>query len=595
MPIRTMKSYKYLGILLLTSTQFFAQKKDENIGVEVVNIVKPYSPTISDAFKAKEVPVIEDDVNTQKQTIEYNIFSFPVASTFTPSKGVAQTIDPPQKETYFQNYVRLGGGNFGTIDGEAALSYTLNRNDYVALFINHRSSAGGIKDLKLSDKYSFTNAKAYYGSKTRDLDWKVGLGYQRNMYNWYGLAKDIDLWVNPEIFDGLNVKNIYNTIVLDGQVKATDGIVDGGEFFFKRFTDKKDSQENHFFIKPTASFDVNGFDIETDVVVDYLGGSFARGYQNFLNPVKQEYSYFNIGVQPKLKYEVNSEFHVKAGLGLFYSNGKNNGESNNKFHIFPQITASYTIVDGVLLAFAGAEGGLQQNSFASLISKNPFLSPTQFIQPTANAYDLYAGLNGKLSSNVSFSVKGGFKQQNNYTFFVNNLIQSPSVTTNDYQPYEYGNSFSVVYDDLKTIHLSGNIQYDMTKESHVGVLAEVNSYNTKQEEAWNLPTFKIGAETNFKVTDKWFAGARLFFVGQRYGLESVLFTDINTQTETLQQTKITLDSYFDLNANVLYKHNERLSGFIKLNNITGQEYMRYTNFPVQGFQVLVGASYNFDF
>ena len=67
-----MKSYKILGLLFLTSTQFFAQKKDENIGTEVVNIVKPYTPTISDAFKAKEVPVIEDDVNTQKQEITKN-------------------------------------------------------------------------------------------------------------------------------------------------------------------------------------------------------------------------------------------------------------------------------------------------------------------------------------------------------------------------------------------------------------------------------------------------------------------------------------------------------------------------------------------
>ena len=41
-------------VTLLASFQLtFAQKKDENIGSEVVNIVKPYSPTISDAFKVK--------------------------------------------------------------------------------------------------------------------------------------------------------------------------------------------------------------------------------------------------------------------------------------------------------------------------------------------------------------------------------------------------------------------------------------------------------------------------------------------------------------------------------------------------------------
>ncbi|UYW00386.1 TonB-dependent receptor [Flavobacterium agricola] len=589
-----MKSYKILGLLFLASTQFFAQKKDENIGVEIVNIVKPYSPTISDAFKAKEVPVIEDNVNTQKQEIEYNIFSFPVASTFTPSKGLAKAIDPPKKETYFQNYVRLAGGNYGTIDGEAALSYAVNRTDYLALFANHRSSTGGIKDLYLDDKYSLSNAKLYYGSKSRYMDWKVGLGYKRNMFNWYGLPSQIETWVDPTVFDNLNVKNVYSTFGVDGQFTADNSILEKGEFFFKHFRDKKDSQENHFFIKPTASFEAGGFDIEADFIVDYLNGSFARGYQNFLNPMKQDYTLMNFGVQPRVSYVFNDDIHVKAGVGVFYSNTKHNGDSDNKLYIYPQVTASYAIVDGILVAFAGLEGGLQQNSFASLVDRNPFVSPTQYLQPTSNTYDLYAGLNGKIASNVSFNVKGGYKRQSNYAFFVNNLVLSPSLATNDFQPYEYGNSFKALYSDLKTLQVSGNIQYDITKESHVGVFGEVNSYTTSQAEAWNLPTVKIGAETNVKVTDKWFAGAKLFYVGERYGNENVAITDPAMNT-VIESNTITLKSYFDLNFNLLYKHNDQLSGFVKLNNVTGQDYMRYNNYPVQGFQFLLGASYNFDF
>lgn len=589
-----MKSYKILGLLFLTSTQFFAQKKDENIGTEVVNIVKPYTPTISDAFKAKEVPVIEDDVNTQKQEITYDIFSFPVASTFTPAKGVAATVEPASKEKYFQNYVRLAAGNYGTIDGEAALTYNLDRTNYLAFFANHRSSAGGIKDLHFDDKYSHSNAKLYYGSKSRDLDWKVGLGYNRDMYNWYGVSENITDWVDPAIFSGVDVKNVYSSIVLDGQVKMTDGILDKGNFFFKRFTDKMDSQENHFFIKPTASFEVNGFDLQADVIVDYLGGSFNRGYQQYLDPIEQEYSYLNLGVQPRIHYAMDA-FNVQVGLGLFYSMGKNNDEKNNSFYIYPQIKASYTIVDGVLMAFAGAEGGLQQNSFASLIEKNPFISPTQFIQPTSNSYDVYAGLNGRLASKVSFNIKGGYKNQKNYAFFVNNILNSPGAVGANLQGFEYGNSFGIAYDDLKTLSLGGELKFDINKDSNIGFSGEFNSYSTKdQEEAWHLPTFKIGADANFKITEKWFAGANVFFVGERYGKENILITD-EFANQTMLSQKLTLDSYFDINAKVLYKYNERISGYVKLNNIAGQNYMRYANYPVQGFQFLIGASYNFDF
>jgi len=82
-----------VGILFLLVSQFsFAQKK-EQIGTEVVNVVKPYTPTISDAFKVKETPVLDDEGNSKKEPIKYNIFSFPVASTFTPSKGKAEGVE----------------------------------------------------------------------------------------------------------------------------------------------------------------------------------------------------------------------------------------------------------------------------------------------------------------------------------------------------------------------------------------------------------------------------------------------------------------------------------------------------------------------
>ena len=51
---------QYIAFLfLLTGTlKLAAQKKDENIGTEVVTVVKPYTPTISDAFKVKETPAL---------------------------------------------------------------------------------------------------------------------------------------------------------------------------------------------------------------------------------------------------------------------------------------------------------------------------------------------------------------------------------------------------------------------------------------------------------------------------------------------------------------------------------------------------------
>ena len=142
-------------ILTLISFQIgFSQKEDDKIGSEVVTIVKPYSPTISDAFKVKEIPAFEDDVEVRKQKVAYSIFSFPVASTFTPAKGKAADVEKAKKERLFKNYATLGLGNFLTANAELYITENLNRNEYVSGMIRHLSSQGGIDGLDLDNQFA---------------------------------------------------------------------------------------------------------------------------------------------------------------------------------------------------------------------------------------------------------------------------------------------------------------------------------------------------------------------------------------------------------------------------------------------------------
>ena len=66
-----MKKQVSIIILLLTSTLIFSQeKKKDTIGTEVINVVKPYTPTVSDAFKIKLSPEINDAQLSKKRQIE---------------------------------------------------------------------------------------------------------------------------------------------------------------------------------------------------------------------------------------------------------------------------------------------------------------------------------------------------------------------------------------------------------------------------------------------------------------------------------------------------------------------------------------------
>jgi outer membrane receptor protein involved in Fe transport len=50
-----------------------------------------------------------------------------------------------------------------------------------------------------------------------------------------------------------------------------------------------------------------------------------------------------------------------------------------------------------------------------------------------------------------------------------------------------------------------------------------------------------------------------------------------------------------LNANVGFKYNERFTAFLRANNITNKAYEKWLNYTVQGFQVVAGVNYKFDF
>lgn len=564
----------------------FSQRDDENIGSEVVNIVKPYTPTISDAFKVKQTPAMEEEVVEPKIPIKYQIFSFPVASTFVPSKGRAADVDKEAQEKGFSNYVSLGAGNYGTVNAEVFLAHQLSKTDYVGGLLRHLSSQGGIKEVVLDDKYYNTSLDFTYGSRTKDMNWNVDLGVKNQVVNWYGLPTE------NIAFDDVTINSIaemqsYNTISLGGRMEFTDGLFNDASMQFKRFSDKFGSGENRFFIKPAFDFEVMDSKIKASFIVDYVGGNFEKDYYNL---GEMKYSNVIFGTKPSFLYQ-QDDLSIHLGAGLFYTTNKFNETSDGKFFIYPNIKASYRLVGDIMIAYAGAEGNLQQNSYADFVDSNPFVSPTLFVSPTDNSYDLYVGIKGKLANAVSFNVRGGLNNEKNKAFFISN-VYDPTIT--DMKGYHYGNSFNVVYDDLSTVTIFGEIKADFSKSTTFGISGTYNTFKVdNMQEAWNMPQLKVESSLDIDFTNKWYGGVQLFFVGER--LDLVSKQELIFPLPSFTQEKVTLDSYFDLNAHVGYKYNKRLTFFAKGNNLANQQYNRWANFPVQGIQVLGGASYKFDF
>ena len=564
---------KIISALLFLTTYAHAQEKN-TIGTQEVDIVKSYTPTLSDAFKIQEAPVLNDSVITEKKAIDYTIFSVPVASTFVPATGGALQLAAVNKEKLYNSYISLELGNYTTAMLDFYAARPLDKDTSLDIALHHHSSQGGIKNVQLDDAFFNTAAGITYTKKSRASDWKISGGAQHQLYNWYGIY-DYNAFDENTISTIDEQQNYYDAY-LNAALTQRDSPLKEGDVTLRRFWDGMGSAEYHAVVKPTLEFPIAGELINIKTGVDYLNGKFNR---EFLSGASINYSSLIAGINPNL---VILRDEIKVSLGALAVYALNPETGTNDFHIYPRVNASYNIVKNYVTAYGGVEGGLAQNTYRNFVAENQFVSPTLTIMPTDRQYNAFFGLKGKFTPNVGYHFKGNYSVENNKPLFLLN-----PVTNNPDEAYAYGNSYGIIYDDIKTFSILAALDVDVDRNINVGIRAEFFDYQAEtQPEAWNLPAIKGTATANYKIGKNWSGSTSIFYIGERKDLLDVEgFIDPET---------INAESYADINTNITYRFNNRLSAFLKLNNILNNEYRRWATYPVQGFQVLAGASYQFN-
>ena len=588
-----MQKYIYITItLFLGLAQFaFAQEKDKDeeekdLGTETVTVVKAYKPTIADAFKLKSTPVINGAVELKKKPIKYSIFSVPVASTFTPAKGKATAVKKRKPEELFNSYASIGLGNYSNALVDFYTSRPINRNETLDIGLNHHSSRGDIEEATVDNVFYDTKVKGIYTRRERDLEWNANVGLQHKLYSWYGVTEDA-LGATPESL--IDEKQHYFDAELGGELKMEDYLIKGGDVLLRRFWDATESGENRAVINAAVEVPISNELINFNVKLDYLGGKFKNAsLNNTDNTGEIKFGQVQFGVNPSLVI-LRDDLTLNLGANVVY--GLDTEASNSNFYIYPAVTASYRLSGETAIAYGGIEGDLHQNSYHDFVDENPFVSPMLTILPTDSQYNAYAGLKGQLLTNLGYNVKASYKADNNRALY--KLNPENTFRADEDKDYHLGNTFDIFYDDIKTFSFFGQLNVDVNRNFALGINAEVFSYTTETDNpAWNLPKVKGSLFMDYQINEKWFIGANLFFVGEREDLSSVAAT--GTQPQDFASTVVTLDSYFDANAHIGYRLDEKLSLFIKTANITNNSYQRWANYPVQGFQVLAGATYKFN-
>ena len=599
------KNIFLLSILTLIYSNIFGQVKNPNLGTETVNVVKPFTPAVSDAFKIIEVPSLDDEETNRTENIKYTIFSVPVASTFTPSKGVAANVEKTVDARAYDNYATLGFGSYASAVAAVFITHKFSNSEFVSGMFRHNSAQGDIKGVELDNKFYDTKFDLDYSNKQSDLSWTSSLGYQNQVYNWYGLPANFGFGLTPEqratLVSGINPSHTFHDFKFGGNVDFTESLFSGIALNFNRFWDNYGSAEHEFSLKPNFKFDIADNAITLKTAITYIDTNFEKFYQaNLNNPTitnfQNQNSYFALSLNPNYTV-LRDDLTLNLGAEFTYLNTLKNTANGTDFgssagiYFYPKVTASYKVVGDLMIAFGGVEGGLNQNSYRNFVSENPFVSPTLSILPTDATYDLYAGLKGKLANNLGYNVKASYLTEKNKALFRSNFF-NPTLQNDN---YEHGNSFTVVYDNVRTVSFYGELKADFSEKIVFGVNGTFASFNNSfQEEVWNLPTIKVATTMDVNFTKKWFAGANVFFVGERKDQISEMSPALIAPPIFNLKT-VVLPGFFDANLNFGYRHNQRISAFLKANNIGNQLYQRWLNFPVQQLQLILGANYKFDF
>ncbi len=565
-----------IPIFFLFQLSAFSQEKE--LDTEVVNIVKPYTPTISDAFKVKETPSINDSVSTVKRDVKYSIFSVPVASTFTPAKGKATNVEKTKPIKLYDNYATLGFGNYTSILGELYSNFEISRTDNVGFFFRHNSSQGDIKDVKLDNKYYDTSLDANYTSRLKDATYRLDAGVEHQLYNWYGVP-EVVYTQEPNV--QIDPQQTYISGYAGGSIAMEDSYFERAAVNIRYLTDAFSSSEFNVSLKPEFSFPLENLTLKVDSDIDYLSGSFDKDYTN-TSDIK--YSYLNAGLAPSITF-VNDDLSVSLGVAAYVSLDSEN--SNTNFSLYPRLNASYRLLDETVIVYGGAEGGLQQNTYYNFKEENPFVSPTLNIAPTKKLYEGFAGVKGKLSNSVAYNVRASYGKDENRALFQANGV---NLLAPGLEGYQFGNSFNLVYDDVNTLAFFGELKVEVSDKFTLGINANYYNYNTDmQNEAWNLPDLKASVFSNFNITEKLYGIASLFYVGER---KDFIYND-NPLVNSIDQ-EVTLDGYVDVNLSFGYRFTDRLSVFVKGSNLFSDNYEKWMDYPVQGIQGLAGVTYKFD-
>lgn len=416
----------------------------------------------------------------------------------------------------------------------------------------------------------------------------IDIDYNREKIHYYGYDPDV-FPLNYEVDDKRVYKTFNGGVDLKSYFRDTTKLNYVGRLDFIQFSDNVESSENNFIFHVDMNKYVKTENYALGVDIDYnnlKNISFRTGGdQKFNNTV--------LNFNPRITTYRNG-LMVRVGVNL-----TGDGAGGIKPRIYPDIEVRYSMFDGIFIPYGGLGGQLHKNRYRTLADQNPFVQnflvddviDTDVIRNTNEKINIYGGIRGNISSNMSFNIKLSRASFDDFVFFVNDSIVSQ------------GNRFRTDYASMKRTTVTGELTYNAGDKIKFFGRGDFYIYDEfEEEEPWNQPNNKIAISASYNLEDKLIAQLEIAALGKRRA-KSVIEVLDTTNPDDAQGELVTngtetyyayeLDPFIDVTLKGEYRYTKRLSVFAQINNMIAGKYQRFNAYPVQRFNFLGGATYSF--
>ncbi len=578
-----MKKTVITAILLALATPLWAQN-DYN---ESVVVKGSYTPVIEQPDKLHFPASITDTLSRIEHAFHYSISPSRLRAMYEPTRiRAARIIGEPATKLY-NNYLRLGMGNYWSPLADLYWSSTRDRLKTYGIRINHRSSWDKLAKMPEYGPVQMGNTGVTLFGKYilgDVLQLHSDLGYEHDHNLYYGFTDSTLQAVLGLSRDDISISDYtasYNIATWNVGIKNLE--LDVNKLGYSADVHLSDlwtvwgANELNLNLRGDIHY---GFPLLSDYKgVAYLqvewehyrNVSPGAGIDNFLGIFYSRPEYIDHTNILKINPYVDFLFRgldIHAGL-LYAWDGYSAAGTNKHNFFYPDVTVSKKLMNDNLVLSLAATGGVEANTLDRMRIVNPFVDPDFSPGVVTSHYDFVGHARWTLSRKLEANAEVSYS------------LRSNDLTFTLYQPrYGLNNVYSDVYNNLNRLTVGGDIAF--VNDEMITLRAGGHYYHYTftdlgaVEPAWSRyyrPDWDALLAVDLNYHYKWYAHLEGQLIGQ------------------MESDNGSLPMRYGINAQVEYRHNRALSFFARFDNLAFQRYWYWANYPSQRGLFTLGLTY----